>query len=147
MKAVISRLTLVLAIVMIGVLFPLSSYADNNPLTLACPSGSALVGVPYSSVLVATGGTLPYTFVAFPANPNYHPPLTGLPPGLTVNSSTGAVTGTPTSAGAYYAEFEVYDAHNVYQRFAYCTYTVTNPAPLSPTCQAMNTGDVGLQFD
>src|SRR5271166_2323783 len=147
MKAVISRLTLVLAIVMIGVLFPLSSYADNNPLTLACPSGSALVGVPYSSVLVATGGNLPYTFLVFPANSNYTPPLTGLPPGLTVNSSTGAVTGTPTSAGPYFVEFEVYDAHNQYQRYAYCTYTVTNPVPLSVTCQAVNTGDVGVPFN
>ena len=143
MKAVISRLTLVLAIAMVGLLFPLSSFADNNPLTLACPSGSAQVGVPYSSVLVATGGTLPYTFLALPANPNYNPPLTGLPPGLTVNSSTGAVTGTPTSAGPYLSEFEVYDAHNQYQRYAYCNYTVTKPAPLSPTCQAGEHGRSG----
>ena len=81
MKAVISRLTLVLVIAMVGLLFPLSSYADSNPLTLACPSGTAQVGVPYSSALVATGGTLPYTFLALPANSNYNPPLTNPPPG------------------------------------------------------------------
>src|SRR5271167_3376243 len=89
MKVLISRLTLVLVIVMVGLLFPLSSYADNNPLTLACPSGSLQVGVPYSSVLVATGGNLPYTFLALPANSNSNPPVTGLPPGLSVTSSTG----------------------------------------------------------
>ena len=123
MKAVISRLTLVLVIALIGLLLPLSSYAvvDTNPLTLACPSGSAQVGVPYSSVLVATGGNLPYTFLVLPANPNYNPPLQNLPSGLTLNSSTGALTGTPASAGSYLVEFEVYDAQNQNQRYAYCT--------------------------
>src|SRR5271165_64473 len=140
MKALISRLTLVLVIVMVGLLFPLSSYADNNPLTLACPSGSLQVGVPYSSTLVATGGSN-YTFLFL--NNSYTAPL---PPGLSVNSSTGAVTGTPTTAGTYYpVEFEVYDAQ--YQRYAYCTFTVTNPVPLSVTCQAVNTGDVGVPFN
>ena len=103
------------------------------------------VGVPYSSVLVATGGNLPYTFLVLPANPNYNPPLTNLPAGLTLNSSTGALTGTPTTAGTYFVEFEVYDAQN--QRYAYCPITVTNPVPLSVTCQAVNTGDVGVAFN
>ena len=49
------------------------------------PSG--LVGVAYNYNLSATGGIGPYTFVA-----------TGLPAGL-VCSSTGAITGTPTTVG------------------------------------------------
>ncbi len=146
MKAVISRLTLVLVIVMVALLLPLSSYADSNPLTLACPSGNLQVGVPYSSVLVATGGNLPYTFLVLPANPNYNPPLQNLPSGLTLNSSTGALTGTPASAGSYLVEFEVYDAQNQNQRYAYCTFVVAVPAPLSVTCQAGSTGDVGVPF-
>ena len=147
MKAVISRLTLVLVIVMVALLLPLSSYADSNPLTLACPSGNLQVGVPYSSVLVATGGNLPYTFLVLPANPNYNPPLQNLPSGLTLNSSTGALTGTPASAGSYLVEFEVYDAQNQNQRYAYCTFVVAVPAPLSVTCQAGSTGDVGVPFN
>ncbi|WP_117213103.1 M14 family zinc carboxypeptidase [Allorhizocola rhizosphaerae] len=38
----------------------------------------------------ASGGTPPYTWSA-----------TGLPPGLSINSGTGQVTGTPTTAGTY----------------------------------------------
>ncbi len=65
----------------------------GNPpgtLTVTCPSSTASVGVAYNSVIVATGGTPPYTFS-----------VTGtLPAGLTLNTSTGAITGTPTGTGS-----------------------------------------------
>jgi len=49
------------------------------------------VGTAISSFTVsATGGTTPYTWSA-----------TGLPPGVTIGSSTGTVSGTPTTAGTY----------------------------------------------
>jgi uncharacterized repeat protein (TIGR01451 family) len=57
---------------------------------VTCPLGVAVVGVAYSSLLVPTGGTAPYTFSITPGS---------LPPGLNLNASTGAVTGTPTGAG------------------------------------------------
>jgi uncharacterized repeat protein (TIGR01451 family) len=55
-----------------------------------CPAPTALVGVAYNSLLVPTGGTRPYTFTITPGS---------LPAGLTLNASTGAITGTPTGAG------------------------------------------------
>ena len=45
------------------------------------------VGIAYTSVVSVTGGAGPYTFTA-----------TGLPPGLTL-STTGTLSGTPTTAG------------------------------------------------
>ncbi len=57
-------------------------------LTVTCPSSVAQVGVAYNSLLVATGGTPPYAFST-----------TGLlPAGLVLNATSGAVTGTPTTA-------------------------------------------------
>src|SRR5208337_2409742 len=61
-------------------------------LTLSCPTGTAQVGVAYSSALVVSGGVAPYTFSITSGS---------LPPGLTLNTSTGAITGTPTTAGTY----------------------------------------------
>jgi len=48
------------------------------------------VGTAASLQLAASGGTSPYTWSA-----------TGLPAGLTIASSTGLVSGTPTTAGTY----------------------------------------------
>jgi uncharacterized repeat protein (TIGR01451 family) len=59
-------------------------------LAVTCPLSTALVGVAYNSLISATGGTPPYAFSITPGL---------LPPGLTLNSSTGAVTGTPTGTG------------------------------------------------
>jgi len=57
----------------------------NNP-----GAQTGTVGVAASLKLSASGGTAPYTWSA-----------TGLPPGLSINTSTGQITGTPTTAGSY----------------------------------------------
>src|SRR5215469_2792810 len=54
--------------------------------TTSLPQGS--VGTAYSAAIAATGGTQPYRFGA-----------SNLPGGLTIDSSTGAISGTPV-AGA-----------------------------------------------
>ena len=62
---------------------------------------AAQVGVAYSSALTATGGVAPYTFSISSGS---------LPPGLTLNASTGAITGTPTTAGTYSYTAKVTDS-------------------------------------
>ncbi|HEX7765944.1 MAG TPA: Ig domain-containing protein [Nitrospira sp.] len=67
------------------------------PLTITAPSGTTLktakVGQNYSTTLQGTGGILPYTWSITP----------GLPAGLQLNASTGAITGQPANgtAGIY----------------------------------------------
>ena len=68
------------------------SIAVSNPLiinTTTLPGG--VVGVPYSQALSATGGTTPYTWSIASGG--------SLPAGLTLNTSTGVISGTPTATG------------------------------------------------
>ncbi len=61
-------------------------------LSITCATSSATVGVAYSSSVVASGGTGPYTYSITSGS---------IPAGLTLNTSTGAITGTPTTAITY----------------------------------------------
>lgn len=77
----------------------------GGALALACPTNiSAIVGEAYSYTYVATGGTAPYTFSVVSGT---------LPPGLTLNSTTGVLSGTLTTAGSYSFGVKVTDAIGV----------------------------------
>ncbi|HEY6340400.1 MAG TPA: Ig domain-containing protein [Bryobacteraceae bacterium] len=71
--------------------FEAGGAGSTPPVTLACPSGSGMVGVPYSSSLTASGGVPPYTFSVAQG---------ALPSGLTLIANTGNITGTATQAGS-----------------------------------------------
>lgn len=78
-----------------------SFLAFAAPLGITCgrpPSGT--VGTPYTHTFPATGGTPPYTFATAGA----------LPGGLSLNASTGVVSGTPTTPGAFPFTIQVTDA-------------------------------------
>ncbi|HEV2245377.1 MAG TPA: Ig domain-containing protein, partial [Terriglobia bacterium] len=57
----------------------------------------------YSATLAATGGTTPYTWSITAGS---------LPAGLTLNTSTGAITGTPTGTGTSNFTVQVTDANS-----------------------------------
>lgn len=62
---------------------------------------AANIGVGYSATITASGGVAPYTFAV----------TTGtLPAGLTLNSVTGVISGTPTSAGSFTITITVTDS-------------------------------------
>lgn len=73
--------------------------------TLGFPAPpAAQVAVPYSNTLVVTGGTGPFAWSV----------TTGtLPPGVTLDPSTGVLSGTPTTAGSYPFTVQVSDAFAV----------------------------------
>ncbi len=65
--------------------------------TTALPNGEKSVA--YSATLATSGGTAPFTWTA-----------TGLPNGLSLNSGTGVISGTPTTTGSYTINLGVTDA-------------------------------------
>ena len=67
----------------------------NSPL----PSGT--LGVPYSTLLAAAGGTPPYTWSIAEGT---------LPTGLQLNQTTGEISGTPTTAGTFGFTIQVADS-------------------------------------
>ncbi|MDQ2950513.1 MAG: ice-binding family protein [Acidobacteriota bacterium] len=96
-------------------------------LNVTCPVGPAQVGVAYNSLLVATGGSPPYSFST-----------TGLlPAGLVLNATTGAVTGTPTTASTTSFSANASDAGSRSTTQS-CSLTISPvvpppPQPPSPT--------------
>jgi hypothetical protein len=73
--------------------------APPPKLSFTCASSTGSVGVPYNSSIVATGGVPAYSYYA-----------TGLPTGLSINKTTGAITGTPTSPGTFNVKVTVTDS-------------------------------------
>ena len=73
-----------------GTLIIALSVAQPLPVITSAPTVTGRVGVSVSYSIVATN-----TPTAYSAG--------GLPPGLSINSTSGAITGTPTASGAYLA--------------------------------------------
>ncbi len=107
------------------------------PVELKPVSQSAQVSVSYNSSLVASGGTPPYTFSIVNGT---------LPPGLSLNDSTGAVSGMPTTAGTYTFTAQAVDSTNAKSGTATANSTIiVAPAPLAISCGATS-GQVGSAY-
>ena len=100
---------------------------------LNAPTATGQVNVPYSSGFAPAGGTPPYT-VSINAG--------SLPPGLFLNPTTGAIVGTPTTAGVYNFTGHIVDSASMVGTDLPCTITITQPVV---TC-AFSVGYLGVAY-
>jgi hypothetical protein len=93
-----------------------------SPLSL--PNGS--VSVAYSQPISASGGTAAYTFAVTAGN---------LPPGLSLNGSSGVLAGTPSAAGSFPFTIAATDAHGCSgtKSFTLAVVNCTLPPAWTPT--------------
>ena len=106
----------------------------NNPLP------SASVGSNYSQTLAAVGGTSPYT--------NWVVTSGLLPAGVTLNPSTGALSGTPTASGPFTFTVQVRDSTLSSPQTASKTFDLNvSPSPLViSTAPTLPNGSRGVSY-
>src|SRR5438067_1194781 len=101
------------------------------PVITSATTASGTVGVAFSYQITATNNPTSYN-------------ATGLPAGLSVNTSTGLISGTPTTAGTYSVTISATNAGGTGS--ATLTLTINNPPPPVITSPATATGQVGVAF-
>ena len=98
----------------------------------APPSGQA--GVAYSDALAVTGGTGPFTWAVSGGS---------LPPGLTLNASTGLLSGTPTDLGLYSFTVKVTDAFGLTATQSLNMTVAVGPLVINATANASTVAQGG----
>ncbi len=104
------------------------------PITITGNPPPGVIGTPYSATLAANGGTPPY---------GSWTNVGALPTGLTLNASTGAIGGTPTSAGTFNFSVTVKDSTGTTSAPQQFSIAITPPRPpptVTITTTALPTG-------
>src|SRR5450631_459894 len=110
--------------------------------TTALPAGT--VGAAYSSLVLVSGGSTPYAYSAG-----------NLPSGLSINSGTGTITGTPAqnSVGTWSATVKVTDSTQPSSQSATASLSIkisaippTPPAQLAVTTSSLPGGTAGSPY-
>jgi large repetitive protein len=106
-----------------------------NITTTTLPNG--VLGSLYSAMLQSTGGLAPISWSIIGG--------AALPTGLSLNSSTGAITGTPTAAGTVNLTFQAADSSSPQQTAKATLSIAVNPA-LNITTTALPNGSRGGSY-
>jgi hypothetical protein len=115
-----------------------NSAGATKPVISTSSLPGATVGVAYTGSVAASGGSVPYKFAA-----------TGLPTGLSISSSTGAISGTPAQASVGTAKIAVTvtDATQPTPQSATANLSITvSPSKLSITTTSLPNGTVGSAY-
>jgi hypothetical protein len=118
---------------------PPTNTAQSNTLAITTTSLAAgTVGAAYSSPVAASGGSTPYTYSA-----------TSLPGGLSINSATGTITGTPgqSSVGTASVTIKVTDSTSPSPQSATSNLSIKiSPAKLAVTTTSLPGGAIGSPY-
>ncbi|MDI6767700.1 MAG: putative Ig domain-containing protein [Bacteroidota bacterium] len=109
----------------------------NCPSITIAPSSlpNGTVSIPYNQIISASGGVSPYSFSIMTGN---------LPPGL-ILSSSGVLSGTPTSNGMFLFTVTATDVYNCSANFSYSIIIGNCPTIiLSPT--TLSNGQLGTAY-
>ncbi len=97
----------------------------------------AQVGHPYSVTLVPAGGTAPFVWSVTSGT---------LPAGISLNTSTGVLSGTPTTAGTVSLTFKVVDVSNPQQQASKTFSLVRTVPPFQITTASLPDGTKGVAY-
>jgi len=116
----------------------LSITINNPPLTITTTSlPTGLVGTAYSALVVAAGGTSPYTFSITSGS---------LPTWATLNPNTGAITGMPTTAGTSPFTVSVTDSSTPTPQTVTQPLSITIYSVLAITTTSLPNGSVNTAY-
>ena len=112
--------------------------AAPGPLTIltSSPLPAGTIRGPYDITLAPSGGTPPYTWSVTPALPN----------GLTLNTSTGNIAGTPTATGTTPNEFTLQDSKGQSVQKALSIRVNNAPTPLVVLTNSLPSGIVTRDY-
>ncbi len=125
------------AVLLLAVGLPGLVRANPGPVAVGTTSmPNAEVGVAYSQTLAATGGTTPYTWAITTG---------GLPAGLSINTSSGVISGTPTTVGSSTFTAQVTDSSSPVTT-ATQSLTITVQDQVAITTTSLAGGEVGVAY-
>jgi hypothetical protein len=117
--------------------FTLTVTTPATPLTITTSSlPGASAGQAYTATLTASGGTTPYTWRG-----------TSLPSWLTLNASSGALSGTPPAGGSFTISVQVTDSTTPTAKSASRSFTVTVTALSITTASPLPAGTAGTAYN
>jgi len=100
------------------------SGSASSTFTLTCDIPTGQVSLKYNGSCTATGGKAPYTYSVDTSSPG------SVPPGLSFNTTTGAITGTPTQQITSTVIFDATDSESTPLTASQTVNFVVTAAPI-----------------